>query len=633
MSSRYLLLLLAVVLCGLGAVDSASALRLDGRYPRCEPITIKMCKDMRYNMTQMPNLAGQENQIEAEARIKDFIPLVQTGCSRLLQFFLCSLYAPMCTELVDETLIIPACRSMCLQVKAKCEPLLRTFNFDWPPMLACDKLPEKSDPRNDLCMAAPNVTDEPEYGAGTLSGGHFEEFEKKLDKLDGNKNWKKIIKERLNKKGGLIIMNPTTARTRLGGQKFLDKHQPIPDPCPPRFVHVDNIPRSNNTCAPRCDVDVLFREEDKNFAEIWMIVWASLCCFSTLLTVTTFIIDTTRFKYPERPIIFLSVCYFIQSAAYIIRVATGPESVSCDTARDGRPFLIQEGLDSTWCIIIFLLLYFFGMASAVWWVVLTITWFLAAGRKWGQEAIEALSSYFHLAAWAIPAAKTIVILTMRRVDGDELTGLCYVGNQDPDALTGFVLVPLCIYLVAGFAFILAGFAAMFRIRKDLKEDGVSANIRKLEKLMAKIGVFSVLYTVPATCVIGCHFYERVNFLRWRRRAMSLPCPLDTSNKLSPPVVDPDCPLEQSIPTVEVYMLKLFMSLVIGITSGMWIWSGKSLSSWKNFCSRRFTRRKTNNFNAEYHPAPVIMMKNSHQGNSSKIGSNSSGSAKVIASRV
>jgi hypothetical protein len=62
-------------------------------------------------------------------------------------------------------------------------------------------------------------------------------------------------------------------------------------------------------------------------------------------------------------------------------------------------------------------------------VILTVTWFLAAGRKWGQEAIEALSSYFHLAAWAIPAIQTIVILTMRRVDGDELTGMCYVGNQ------------------------------------------------------------------------------------------------------------------------------------------------------------------------------------------------------------
>jgi len=50
-------------------------------------------------------------------QVHEFIPLVHIGCSRLLKFFLCSLYAPMCTEQVDETLVIPACRAMCLHVK------------------------------------------------------------------------------------------------------------------------------------------------------------------------------------------------------------------------------------------------------------------------------------------------------------------------------------------------------------------------------------------------------------------------------------------------------------------------------------------------------------------------------------
>jgi len=53
----------------------------------------------------------------------------------------------------------------------------------------------------------------------------------------------------------------------------------------------------------------------------------------------------------------------------------------------------------------------------VWWVVLTLTWFLAAGLKWGHEAIEANSHYFHLAAWTVPAAKTITVLAMGKVEG------------------------------------------------------------------------------------------------------------------------------------------------------------------------------------------------------------------------
>ena len=64
-----------------------------------------------------------------------------------------------------------------------------------------------------------------------------------------------------------------------------------------------------------------------------------------------------------------------------------------------------------------MLLYYFEMAANLWWVVLTLTWFLAAGLKWGHEPIEAKSHYFHLVTWALPAALTIAILAMGKVEG------------------------------------------------------------------------------------------------------------------------------------------------------------------------------------------------------------------------
>ncbi|VFV19785.1 frizzled-8 precursor [Lynx pardinus] len=33
------------------------------------------------------------------------------------------------------------------------------------------------------------------------------------------------------------------------------------------------------------------------------------------------------------------------------------------------------------------------------------------------------------------------------------------------------------------------------------------------------------------------------------------------------------------------MLKYFMCLVVGITSGVWVWSGKTLESWRALCTR------------------------------------------------
>ena len=46
-------------------------------------------------------------------------------------------------------------------------------------------------------------------------------------------------------------------------------------------------------------------------------------------------------------------------------------------------------------------------------------------------------------------------------------------------------------------------------------------------------------------------------------------------------------LEQSLkrPDFAVFMLKYFTCLLAGITSGAWVWSGKTLESWRTFCTR------------------------------------------------
>merc|ERR1719494_99506 len=179
-----------------------------------------------------------------------------------------------------------------------------------------------------------------------------------------------------------------------------------------------------------------------------MTVWSVLCVISTVLTLATFLIDTARFKYPERSIVWMSLCYLVYALAYIIRILAGREAISCDQDSSNSPkYLIQEGLGNTGCAIVFLMSYFFGMAASLWWVVLALTWFLAAGMKWGYEAIGSYSTLFHIIAWALPCLKTILILITRKVDGDELTGLCYVGNRDLIALTGFVLGPQFTYLI------------------------------------------------------------------------------------------------------------------------------------------------------------------------------------------
>ncbi len=151
------------------------------------------------------------------------------------------------------------------------------------------------------------------------------------------------------------------------------------------------------------------------------------------------------------------------------------------------------------CAFVFVLIYFFGMASSIWWVILTLTWFLAAGFKWSSEAIAHYSLYYHLIAWLLPCLQTIAILMLNGIDGDPVSGICYVGHTDSSMLRGFVILPLIAFLTIGTIFLLGGLISLMRIRNVMKiQDRTKTN--KLEKLMVRIGLYSILYTVPATFV-------------------------------------------------------------------------------------------------------------------------------------
>ncbi|KAL1765261.1 frizzled-1 [Sigmodon hispidus] len=122
-----------------------------------------------------------------------------------------------------------------------------------------------------------------------------------------------------------------------------------------------------------------------------------------------------RFSYPESQIIFLSGCYTVVAEAYLLE-----DQVVCkDNFAKHWSHKVAQGTRKEGCTIFFMMLYFFSMARSLWWVILSLTWFLAA-IEWGHKAIEANSEYFHLAAWTELVIKTIAIMVLGQVDGDDL---------------------------------------------------------------------------------------------------------------------------------------------------------------------------------------------------------------------
>lgn len=82
-------------------------------------------------------------------------------------------------------------------------------------------------------------------------------------------------------------------------------------------------------CLPPCRSAYFSDEQSISMMNMWLTLLSLLCALSCAFVLLTFFLDTTRFRYPQRPIIFLSLCYFFVSSGYLIRLMVGHENVAC----------------------------------------------------------------------------------------------------------------------------------------------------------------------------------------------------------------------------------------------------------------------------------------------------------------
>ena len=122
----------------------------------------------------------------------------------------------------------------------------------------------------------------------------------------------------------------------------------------------------------------------------------------------------------------------------------------------------------------------------------------------------------------------------------------------------------------------------------MKQDGSKTD--KLEKLILRIGVFSILFIVPQTVIIACLFYEQHYFsswmLQWQLALAGPKCSgggrlqWQYSKEWSTPC--PESPPDVPPPDFTVYMIKYLMILLLGIFSGVWLWTEKTIQTWAKF---------------------------------------------------
>lgn len=536
---------------------------------RCEPITIPMCMDIQYNQTILPNILGHAKQDIAGIEVHQYYPLVKINCSPHLQIFLCSIFVPVCNVL-DRPL--KPCRSLCLSARKGCESLMQKFGYNWPEYLDCKNFPESD---KELCFGENN---EKNQEPTDILDHHYP-----IDNVEfpNTHLWQSPD------------LKPPRTQSIMNTSHYLSFKCPLNFLVPPGMDYVFRIQgRDHKDCGMPCD-GLLFDAKERHLIRIWTGMWAIFCVISTFFTILTFFIEPRRYEYPERAIIFLSVCYFFIGLVYIFGFLLY-DSVACN-----EPFpqpnghsnvqmirTITQGNKNEKCTLLFMTLYFFLISNAIWWFVLTLSWFLSACLQWGNEAIELSAHYFHLISWSIPAIMTIIALAMNKVEGDVLTGVCFIGTWNPFYLIIFVLIPIGFLLGFGLIFLISGFISLLHIRTTMKS---KRNLKKFDKFMLKIGFFSILYLIPSCTMLFCFYYEHQNtdgfMLNWLNDVCSrydygIPCPSYPNSRSHE--IDIVHPTKPSLP---IFLAKYLSFLMPGIISGFWIWSEKTVSSWNKILRR------------------------------------------------
>uniref|UniRef100_A0AC35TPQ7 FZ domain-containing protein n=1 Tax=Rhabditophanes sp. KR3021 TaxID=114890 RepID=A0AC35TPQ7_9BILA len=481
---------------------------------KCIPIDIGICKDIPYNYTfPNPNFSYDTSILHTD----HFKPLIRTNCNPHIKFFVCSVFAPMCPVGLPQA--VTSCKSVCEEIKRDCIKIFTDFDMQWPEVLDCSKFPEEPD----LCMK-PNPIE--------MSYQRTSDY----------------------------LANTDTIFT---------KHVPT---CPKDLINLDGG-NANGSCAGKCHQDLLFNVKNKIDVQYWLFVFGAINVAVTFFTVLTFLIDKKRFRFPERSIFYIAACYMFYSVPYLYQLLYTYDDVACGSTTTGARYLIESGVENKLCVGTFLLTYYFSTAGALWWLALSITWYLSTGRKWVPEGIESCSNYLHLFAWGSSAILTLAVLVGNKVDAFELTGICSVGNSDPFALIGFIIVPKIVVL-AGSIFIILGFSSMLGERDLFKQRGTDTS--KLDKLLMKMGIYSLMFIGPMTVALACDVYHYYVLQEW--------FPSTFGCKQYGGAERGGCRRPQK-PQYEVYLLGQCMQLIIGISTSIWIFSSKTCSSWKHLICR------------------------------------------------
>ncbi len=279
-------------------------------------------------------------------------------------------------------------------------------------------------------------------------------------------------------------------------------------------------------CIPKCNADITFSKENKDNTQIWVLTWAIICFSLSCLTVLLYLINRcsgesqSAVAFASRTPVFLALTYVGFSLGYIISqlgLKHNPQWLCVDYDLN-EPLAAQEGQRSQPCIIVFLLVYFFGSATSYWWTIVAFSWSLAQACSPKKPLMDTISMMCHMYGWGLPAAFTLVALLQHNIQADELTSVCLPGAlEDNTSFLVFIVIPEGVQLALGTAMYLSGLCWAFFCGDATTSEKVRgrSEAKALSGFKLKFTLFGLLHFVCKALVFAVLVYEYSNRGHWR----------------------------------------------------------------------------------------------------------------------
>ncbi|KAM4570076.1 protein smoothened [Odontesthes bonariensis] len=334
-------------------------------------------------------------------------------------------------------------------------------------------------------------------------------------------------------------------------------------------------------CGIQCD-NPLFTEEEHSDMHAYIAYFGTITLLCTFFTLATFLADWKNSnRYPAVILFYINACFFVGSIGWLAQFLDGArKEIVCksdNTMRLGEP----SSSETLSCVTIFIIVYYSLMSGVIWFVMLTYAWhtsFKALGTT--HQPLSGRTSYFHMVTWSIPFVLTVAILAIAEVDGDSVSGICFVGYKNYRYRAGFVLAPIGVVLVVGGYFLIRGVMTLFSIKSNhpglLSEKAAS----KINETMLRLGIFGFLAFGFVFITFGCHFYDFFNQAEWERsfrEYVLCEANVTIASQTNKPI--PECTIKNR-PSLMVEKINLFSMFGTGIAMSTWVWTKATILIWK-----------------------------------------------------